>query len=333
MSIDAFMATQEAFAELSSQPETPEASPTSEESTQDTSSSTSSQSATDAQATDSTASSATESNQSPEQATPAGSTDQKPKGPIPFDRHEAVLANTRKEYEEKLARLAWAEQVQGDPTQIAEELRAMRIAATDPDAFVSFLKSKPAYARYFQPAAPEQKSAAQEDLMPKPDKLYDDGSTGYSAERLQQLLDWKDRQNERKMAERFGPIEQEYRGREVYNQALARTAPILENARNTWDGFKDHEPEIRNVIASALERGEIVSLDAAYRQVVVPKLKAQESDLRARIRQELIEESNRKSAAVTEVPGGPVAKPAPKSVRGMQMSDVVAEVYKELSGG
>jgi hypothetical protein len=332
--LDAFTATQEAFAELSA---TPEASPPSEESTQDTSSSESSQSATNDQATDSTASPATEGSQSAASSTPAGSTEQKPEGPVPLSRHKEILENTRREYEAKLQRLSWAEQVQGDPNAIAERLEAMRVAETDPQAFLGFLRNHPLYAPLLQPqpqSAPVHPPATQDDPMPKPDKLFEDGSTGYSGERLQQLMEWRDRQNDKRYSERFGPIEQQFRATQIWNEALERTAPKLEQARSTWEGFRENEGAIRAIIEDAVRRGDTsVTLESAYRQAVVPKLKADEAALRARIRQELIEESNRKSAAVTEVPGGPVAKPAPKDLRGRPMVDVVSEVYKELAGG
>jgi hypothetical protein len=330
--LDAFTATQEAFAELSA---TPEASLPSEESTQDTSSSTSSQSATNDQATDSTASPAIEGSQSAASSTPTGSVEPKPEGPIPLARHKEVLENTRREYETKLQKLSWAEQVQGDPAAIAERLEAMRVAETDPQAFLGFLRNHPLYAPLLQPqAAPAPAPAPQEEAMPKPDKLFEDGSTGYSAERLQQLMEWRDRQNDKRYSERFGPIEQQFKATQIWNQALERTAPKLEQARATWDGFRENESAIRDIIADAVRRGDTsVTLESAYRQAVIPKLKTDEAALRARIRQELIDESNRKSAAVTEVPGGPVAKPAPRDLRGRPMVDVVSEVYKELAGG
>ena len=273
-----------------------------------------------------------------DQAVTAGQSTQEKRGPIPLDRHEAVLKNTREEYEAKLQKLAWAEQLNPDearqklelvdlldksPKQFFQRMRA--IAQSDPQLAVELAEEFG-----FQQQAPAPK-AEPEDPMPQPDRLLESGDLFYSPQQQQKLLDWKERQIEKKFTEKFGRFEQianRIEGQDKWHSALEQQRHVLNDARENWEGFKDSQAEI----AALMESDARVTLESAYRRIVVPKLKANEEKLRTDIRQQLIAEMNQRGNRTTgERPGS--ATPAPvKSFAGMTAEDIVRETYKELAG-
>jgi len=239
----------------------------------------------------------------------------KKKGSLPLHRHEAILAKARKDHQVEIdavkaenASLAWAKDPEAKAT-----FDAFALADQNPDAFARGVLSVPALAVAFQkavsgmaaPAAPVA-AAAKAPAGSRPGPDLPDG--GYSEDGLQALLDWNAakvvEQVEQKYEERFGPIEKDFNATTKWNKAIETQRGVLNNARETWPGFKDHEPAI---FAHMKKPGnERMKLEQAHREVVFPALQASRDAMRA----EIIKELNGKPAAATPRPAVRTATPA-----------------------
>ncbi len=79
--------------------------------------------------------------------------------------------------------------------------------------------------------------------------------------------------------------------------AVSRQRGVLEDARSNWPGFKDHESLIR---AEMFKPGnDRMTLDQAYRKVVVPTLAVNKDTLRAQIRAEVLADINKARPVAT----------------------------------
>lgn len=214
-----------------------------------------------------------------------------------------------------------------------------RLAEVMPDKFGKFAQfldgggqAGPAAA---QPAAAVPGPAS---ARPEPDLELEGGGRTYSVEGIQKLIDWAATEGERRAAaridERFKPIqerEQQAKQAEAEREAAARAQADrearakaeLEDALANWDGFKEHFDEIMNVLRADPTRR--MRLETAWRQVVVPKIKAD----RAKMREELLKElqTERRAAATSTVTGGvaPAVPDGPKATE-----DIIRESIAHL---
>jgi hypothetical protein len=241
------------------------------------------------------------------------------KGSMDVARHQAVLTRTRNKYDaqvkelnDKLEQLKWAEDGE---TQAA--LEALSLADKDQKKFVELLMKDERFAKIiqFKEAQAEARREAAAD-RPRPNAKTPDGSFEYYDDAgLEQLLDWHGQkvltQAEQKLLEkvesRFGPIEQEFKARNVWNQTLEKQRTVLETARSSWPGFKEHEGKIKE----ALFKDKNLGLEDAYRQVVITAYQEQTKVNREKLRAELLEELHgKKAAAQSDKPGGGVERQA-----------------------
>lgn len=212
---------------------------------------------------------------------PAGATDQpkdtpaeteqprETRGPIPFDRHEAILKSEREKREElegKWQRVQWASEL-SEQGATAEQIRtaysAMRLADSDPVRFVEHIltnaSAHPELAHHVrsiaarvlgqgrsngQPAPDGTgQSAADAEAEPQPD-LYqpnEDGSRTlvYSAPRLKQWQEWNQRQIESRINARLAPIEQERQNAEAQRRYDEMYRNYQDEGRQLLDVFKE----------------------------------------------------------------------------------------------
>lgn len=247
---------------------------------------------------------------------------QKPRGPIPYDRHEAVLKKTREDYDSQLKELEWAKGQSRE--QVAQMRQLYEWADRDPVGFHKFfgqqLQNDPQYADALKP--PPEPVA---DERPEPDVLLEDGRMVYSGEAMELLMDWRERQLDKRYSEQYGPIRESFQHQQIMSQAHQEASGILTDAR-TWPGFKEHETAIRDVMAADGR----VTLDSAYRRVVVPSLQKQDAESRAKLRQELLAELRGKPSASTTNPSAGSVDP-PKSYQGMSTEDIMRSVHAELA--
>lgn len=176
----------------------------------------------------------------------------------------------------------------------------------------------PRYKVFLEPLAPVAPAPAPVPLtqMPDPDLTLQDGSRTYSIQGLQKLLEWNTAQVEAKLlpkvderikpfTEREAQAKQREQAEQATNQVRERTQQMIADAQQ-WPGFKEHEQEILKALqedtvkARAEKRKPTLSLEAAYRQAVLPKLSAD----RNKMREELLKEISAGAKAGPTVAGG-----------------------------
>lgn len=205
-------------------------------------------------------------------------------------------------------------------------LQFEKIMVESPEQHLQMLQKVPAYKPFFDaigqlmeelnaakaPAEPKVDPAVA-DPMPQPLKGAD-GTFGYDEAGIQALNAWNARQVKRQVdeeyAKRLAPMEQDLEVRrkfqaqhEAQERFIAEQAPKIQRQiaeARTWEGFNEHEKEI----TAAIKAQPQLSLEGAYRQVVMPKLRVDPDA----IRKQILEEMAQKPTAPTAVAGGQ-AKP------------------------
>jgi hypothetical protein len=222
-----------------------------------------------------------------------------------------------------------------------------KVMSSDPERFLTMLSKVPAYQQFFaaveaafeassnQPQAPAQAQPAAQDLddMPQPDQRLSDGSMVYSMDGLKQLNAWNREQARKEtlaeVEKKFGPIESEWQAHKRIESLRPVVNAQIEEAR-TWEGFGDNEAEI----VQALKNDQRLSLEGAYRKVVLPKLKSaweQEKTRlvpeRNKLREEILAEikSAPRSTAVPSVSSKATPSSGPKS-----LEDIITEQIQQL---
>jgi hypothetical protein len=217
--------------------------------------------------------------------------------------------------------------VRGEPAEFLK-----KIASYDP-RYRAFLE---------QQAAPAPAPVQVPNLpMPQPDLTLQDGSRTYSIDGLQKLLEWNTAQVEAKLLpkvdERLKPYaerEKESKAREEAEKATAavreRTHKTIAEAQN-WPGFKEHEAAILKALqedsakAKSEGRRPTLSLEAAYRQAVLPKMTADRNTMREELLKEM--SSAAKATPTATRGGGEVPK-----VGALTTADIARRTIEQLEG-
>lgn len=267
---------------------------------------------------------------------------------IPYSRVKKISENAVKE-----ARTKWeAEHLNpatGKVTEYEAKLKEHgdrlaqvdqfeNIMTTDGPRFLQMLASIPIYKDFFakveeafaaldgkahtpaRGAAPVVAPGAE---MPEPDQQLSDGTTVYSMEGLKALLAWQAKQVEdrvsKQVGERYKGIESEWQAQQRINSVIPQVRLQIEEAR-TWEGFTEHEDKV----VKALQEDKRLSLEGAYRRVVLPLLKDKFTTDRTKIREEILAELKGAPKA-TSGPTGSV-KAAPSDDGGPR---TIEEIIKE----
>lgn len=269
---------------------------------------------------------------------------------IPYSRVRKIVEKAVKDaetgYTPKLKEFeAKVQDYEGRLTKVAQ---FEKIMVEEPDRFMTMLMSLPQYQTYFaqRNAAPIEPSVqsvpdqstpqVDDDPMPEPDKELADGSRVYSLEGFKAREEWNRRQARKEvMAEvqkTFGPIKQSYeehiqerQRQEYYSNVIIPQITAQINQARQWPLFNENEAEI----TKALDKDKSLSLEGAYRQVVLPKLVSS----RDQMRQDVIKEL-KKVPSSTAVPSGGV-KPNPVTSRPAgagprDLEEVIREKVEEL---
>ncbi len=233
---------------------------------------------------------------------------------IPYSRVKKIaqkaVRDARKDWEAETS--PKSQEAQTKLTSYEQELTTYRnfekTMVQEPEKFLRMLSSVPAYKQFFTAVEQAfeamekgnaQPTPAQQELgddMPQPDVRLPDGSLVYSEKGLRDLQSWnRDQARKETLAEvdkRYGPIEKEWQAYQRVESLRPKVNAQITEAR-TWDKFTENEAEIVDV----LKNNPQISLEGAYRQVVLPKLKAAwESEKqrlvpdRNKIREELMQE-------------------------------------------
>jgi hypothetical protein len=265
---------------------------------------------------------------------------------IPYSRVKKIVEKAELEAR-KAAETPYLTKVQEFETKVKEyEAKLSRVdqfehvMVNDVPRFIGMLKTLPQYQQFFdqlEKASQVNQAPAQpvndDDPMPQPDQLQPDGTLWYSMEGIEKLNEWNRKQARKEVLaeveKTYGPIAQEWNAHREANERIRQVVPVIQaqiqDAR-TWDQFSENEAEI----VKALQSDRNLSLEGAYRKIVVPKLRAQraesetnETELKKRLRAELLEELRRAPAA-SSAPVR-VTRPSPISQGKRTLEEIIAE--------
>jgi hypothetical protein len=257
------------------------------------------------------------------------------KGSIPVARVRKILDNARaKAKAEVESELGWAKDLPKDDA--IEAVRVYQYAEQNPVAFVrevlERLQNHPQYrdevAQILEPArkAPAKKETETEqvaDQKPQPDVLLEDGRLLYSDAQMGKLLEWQSSQVESRLTKRLEPFEKAREKQSFEREVEQHAAAVIEEVK-TWTGMTD--PENQKAVAEAMRtRG--LTVDAAYRAVVVPKL-SDTAAIEKRVRAQVLAELKQKSRASTRNPQR--IESAPASLQGKSVREILEATADEI---
>lgn len=198
---------------------------------------------------------------------PAGSTSSEAPGPIPLDRHKAILDGAYKERDAYKAQLdSWKdyEWVRGMPkAEFQDAITKVQRAATDPVGFfrelVTDLDAHPTHAQQLRSEAARLlgrgKGAAEPDLSPDVQITDANGQVvgqTFSAERVQMLLQ---RAVQEALAKEVGPIKSDYEQRRQQTEAQEAEARLTKQVDQLEASLKKivgDDPKALEALGTAL---------------------------------------------------------------------------------
>jgi hypothetical protein len=261
----------------------------------------------------------------PEATTPAPATTEPPTdqtaaepapGPIPLDRHKAILENARteaaKEAETKFQQ------------QYANELQFVQAWRADPiGAFRQMfaeMRANPQLRPYLASMVGSELAASrraaqqpQADAEPEADLQLQDGTLVYSAPQQKAWQQWHAKQLRQEMTKELAPamqIAQREQFRQQQEQAVSMAMdgykPYVEELK-AMPGFSDHAKEIvarqQALFKEVGGRADPMTLlFRAYREIVPAKQQAQQQQQLAQTQQSLVQQAGVKLAAAAHNP-------------------------------
>lgn len=250
-------------------------------------------------------------------------------GPIPLDRHKAVLEKTRAEVAAKAreeaerdwkSRYGWAERYQ--PDQVEQSARLYAWLNQNPHGFMRWLRTQ------IGEDAPTQgpaQAAPREEGPPPPDLRAEDGTPVYSAPQLQKYLEWKDQQFKalvEPLQRKLTQQEEKEKARQTAWAAKQSASGLLKYAREKWPAFQDLEPDV----LQAMKANPSLSFHDAYIRAFAEQ---GQSKLREQWSAEYQGTLAQKQNASTAAPGRPSG--TPKKYTEMDTMDVVKQEWEALS--
>lgn len=240
-------------------------------------------------------------------------------GPIPYDRHEAVLAAERRKREDVESRYAWAQSV--NPDQYAAMAQWFQRAAADPVAFLqqfrSELEAHPQFRSKLQ--AIQQPTSTGE---PQPDLIAENGEQVYSAKQQRAWAEWQRTQLMAEIQQQISPLMEDRQVQQVRSMAEQRVQSQLQEAQ-TWEAFGD----LRSQIAQIMTRDGRATLSSAYHRAHSEWAKSRDQ----RVREQVLAELRDKSTASSVNPsrsGGSQPKDYRKLGFGEALRDSMAEATR-----
>ena len=281
---------------------------------------------------------------------------------IPYSRVKKIIEKNERELKDKYSKQFDAEykpklsdyetKVKDYEGRLEKVGQFEQVLFNDPQAHLQTLSQIPAYKPFFdylnkvaaeqdaKPSATVADPAKQPvtvqfvddpaDPRPGPNKTAADGSKVYDLDGHQQLMDWYERRATKRATEeaskrfdaelskRLGPIEQERQKRDFEAKSMAIIDKQLADAR-TWPMFTEHE----DAITAALAADRNLSLEGAYRNVVLPKLVEKANTARSTVLTEM-KRQPASTAVITRT-----APRQPQVVAGDRDAMILAELQKQ----
>jgi hypothetical protein len=271
------------------------------------------------------------------------------KGAIPTSRHQAVLTRERRKHEAEITKIK--DQLKPfESKDVKEKIAAADLAEHNPTVFLrKVLLNDPRYKAEIDALVQERlgettketkpATTAVDEERPKPDIVLSDGSIVYSREQNEKLVQWhvdqlkKDHADElTKLRKEIDPLLATHKNATALGSSMTKMQKVLDAARTTWPQFKENEAAMR---AEMQKPGnERMSLEDAYRTVVIPTLLTDREKIRAEERAAVMKDLEGQRAKGTARPGASapaVAGDANDPDRD-PITDVIAAAARGLRG-
>lgn len=261
----------------------------------------------------------------PEAVTPPSDTGQpqtepdlEPTGPLPLERHKAILENARKKAaEEALQPYAWVQKY-GDPQTAQQRLAVTEWMERDPAGFLrTWAASQNLDLSQVVPHASAPTPPRVEE-PPQPDILLESGQMTYSTERLRELLAYQERQLASRFERELAPIKQERAITQVQQEATLKARQEIAAAQS-WTGFAEHRADI----VAHLQHNPTATLRDAYIAVVPAKLAEREAKVRDEAYQKALADIQSKAAAGSSVTPRTSGTGSTEPPAGMSIRDAI----------
>jgi hypothetical protein len=260
----------------------------------------------------------------PTPETPAEATT---RGPIPFDRHKAVITNTRNEAsaearKKTLEEYGIAEGV--TPAVVTHGVNLARMLTENPKLFLQIVQSQLGVEA--APAAPAAPKPA-EDPEPEPDIPLQDGRFVYSAEQLRARDQWRERQLLKQVDERYGPLKDAHEQQTLTTRRRTEAGNMVATAER-WPLFNELRPHIRDLIKAQPGTLTPTSLHDAYITAYQTHgVRLQRESWERERNGQRVDELNRKAGAATVRPGAPQPL-TPRATKDKSFEEVAREIYQ-----
>lgn len=194
--------------------------------------------------------------------------DNTPPGPVEYARF--------KEVNDRAQKLAWAEA--HDPDEVSQATQLYRWFDRDPQGAYEYLTGVMKRNGVIKDPPPASSSGRPNDPLtdaqtgrPLADVIIQEtGQKFYSAEQAQRLMEW----SEQRIDSRLKPLEERTAATQAETQARNDARTQIQDAEKSWPHFNDFAEDI----FAELQKDRRLSLEGAYRRVVVPKIRQQERD-------------------------------------------------------
>lgn len=261
---------------------------------------------------------------------------------IPYSRVKKITEKAVKEREAEL-QTTYTKQISDYESKVKDyEGRLQTVVEFEnfmlnqPEEFLTRLAQIPAYQQIFQAIAGQAQAQPQQPAVPSdrpgPDQQLEDGTMVYSMEGLDKLMAWERAQAAKEavdqISQRYAPIEQSWQAHQTMQRLVPQVQAQIDEARK-WPQFNENEA----AITEALAKNSRLSLEGAYRQVVIPKLIEQQQKVvadRNKVRADVLDELRRAPAQTTSVPSRSSRPAAQQSTGPRSLEDVISDAIRPL---
>ena len=270
---------------------------------------------------------------------------------IPYSRVRKIVENARSEAVAPLAQQVqeFQAKLQDYEGRLSQVGQFEEVLQNRPQEFLELLSQVPTYQPFFeqlgrlsQVAQYLEQQQMMQDLpqadpasdMPQPDQIMPDGSRVYSMDGLRELLGWQAQQVReqvtQEVSQRYAPIEQQWyeaqqqaqyeqQVQEHIAQLVPQVQAQIDEARQ-WPMFQENEA----AITKALQQNTSLSLEGAYRQVVLPRL----TSGRESMRQQLLQEMKQAPRSTSAPTGFTRQNPEPQGPQSLE--DIIRQQIQQL---
>jgi len=251
----------------------------------------------------------------------ADASEDTPKGPIPFDRHESILRNAREKakaeaLQEWKQQYGWAENVDKSAYERAQQ----RVSMLDQDP-IGFYRALERELKSHPHLGP-QLERPQKVELPKPSLVSADGRQAYTAEEVNAFVEAKVADIQARMAEQLQGFQTEQQklalaeARRIQATEAQTQAAQITTELKTLPYWSEAEPEVKKIFASMTDRdvarlGMYGAVYSAYTQALPGIL----SKLQKKTQQAERDTMQKKAGAGTVDPSAsqPIGKARPKN--------------------